>query len=388
MKVRRIELYHVDLRDRPPRHQLFLVRVSTEEGLQGLGEMAMPYGVGGEALLATARAVGRRFVLGADAGNPEQLWQRVFLGSYWGLGHSLALYGAMSGFDLAFWDIKGQAAGRGVAWLLGGVAQERLELYANHWYGDAREPEEFAARALEAKEKGWRGLKFDPFREHAGRTQAAAARLERGAALRGVARARAVREAVGPDFRLYFDLHGALSAQDAVRWGGALWELEPEFLEEPTDTLEPGFFARVREGLPGARLAGGERLYLRRQFVPFLERRLFDTAQPDVCLAGGITETRKILCLAESFGALGQIHNCAGPVCTAAAVHVMASVGNAGPQEWFPFWEDGRYELVEEAWEGFARDGELDVRGLVDRPGLGVRLNEDFAGRFLVEMIE
>ncbi|MCS6771965.1 MAG: mandelate racemase/muconate lactonizing enzyme family protein [Kiritimatiellae bacterium] len=383
MKVERIQLYHIDLRKRPPHHQLFAIRLCTDDGLCGVGEIAMPYGVGGESVLAAARAVGERFVLGCDPARPEALWQSVFRGSYWGLGHSLALYGAMAGFDLACWDIKGKSVGRPLHDLLGGRVRDSLDLYANHWYGDAKTPEEFAAKAAAAVAAGWRGLKFDPFREHAGRTQAAAVQLDPAAGKRGVARAKAVREAIGPDVRLYFDLHGALAPDDAVRWCAELVELEPAFIEEPVATLHADATARVRAALPRLPLAGGERLYLRQHFLPYLEKGLFDVVQPDVCLAGGITETRKIAALAESYSVRVQLHNCAGPICTAASLHLMLATPNASPQEWFPFWEDGRYDMVHEPFEPIARDGAFDAAH-ANRPGLGVELNDDYVQPFLV----
>lgn len=385
MKISSIQLYHVDLRNRPPHHQLFILRVLTDEGLEGAGEIAMPYGVSGESLIGALTAVARRFALGADPEKPEALWQKIFFSSYWALGHSLPLYAAMSGLDIACWDLKGKILDRPIHNLLGGATRQHISLYANHWYGDASEPSQFAERAAAAIEKGWKGLKFDPFREHAGRTQPAARHLEPSAARRGIARARAVREAIGYENRLYFDLHGALRAADVLRWGPALCELEPEFIEEPTDTLEPGATEAVRRGLPPSTpLAGGERLYLRQHFLPYLEKRLFQTIQPDVCQAGGITECRKIAALADAYQIHLQLHNCAGPVCTAASLHVMAAAPNAPVQEWFPFWEDERYSIVEQALEFLAEGSEFDIEEHLSAPGLGIRLNHDYLSRFPV----
>lgn len=383
MKVDRIQLFHVDLRKRSPHHQLFLVRLFTDEGVQGVGEIAMPYGVGGEGVLAVARAVGERFVLGSDPERPEALWERIFRGSYWGLGHALHLYAAMAGFDIACWDIKGKALRRPVADLLGGRLRDRLDLYANHWYGNAQAPEEFAEKAAATVAKGWRGLKFDPFREHAGRTQAASARLDPAAGKRGIARARAVRDAVGPDVQIYFDLHGALEPDDAIRWCAELAELDPAFIEEPVATLEPAAMERVRHALPRVPFAGGERLFLRKQALPILQRHVFDVLQPDVCMAGGITETRKIAILADSFAVRVQLHNCAGPICTAATLHVMATIPNAATQEWFPFWEDNRYAMVHRPFEPLAENGAFDLTRLSE-PGLGVELDESYIHPFLV----
>lgn len=382
MKINRIEFFHVDLRHTSPGHQLFVVQLTTEEGITGAGEIAMPYGTGGETVLAAAKALGERFVLNADAENPESLWQTVFRASYWALGHAVALYGAMSGYDIALWDIKGKVTGKPIWNLLGGKVRDRLPLYANHWYGNAQTPEEFAERAQQAVAKGWRGLKFDPFRRHAGRTQAAVQHLDKETARAGIAKAQAVRRAVGDEIDLYFDLHGALSAADAVRWGSALVELSPEFIEEPTDTLHWGASMEIRRALPQVPLAGGERLYLRQHFIPYFENRIFQTVQPDICLAGGITETRKIAVMAEAYQTRIQLHNCAGPICTAATVQLMAATANAAVQEWFPFWEDERYGIVTDPLDLKAADSTLDIARFAAAPGLGVELNLDFLHRY------
>ncbi|MCS7017880.1 MAG: mandelate racemase/muconate lactonizing enzyme family protein [Cytophagales bacterium] len=387
MKVEQIDLFHVDLRNTSPKHQLFLLQIITDEGITGAGEIAMPYGVGGETVLAAAKAVGERFILGANAEHPERLWQNIFRSSYWTMGHATALYGAMSGFDIALWDIKGKTVGKPIWYLLGGRVREQLPLYANHWYGNAQSPEEFAEQAQKAVAQGWRGLKFDPFRQHAGRTQSAVLQLDSASARKGIAKAQAVRLAVGSEVQLYFDLHGALSAADAIRWGSALAELAPEFVEEPTDTLHYGASLQIGKALPHLPLAGGERLYLRQHFIPYLEHRIFHTIQPDVCLAGGITETRKIATMAEAYQTLVQLHNCAGPVCSAATVQLMAATANAVVQEWFPFWEDGRYAIVTDPIEMKASNSTLDIALHASQPGLGVQLNMEYLRRWHVETL-
>lgn len=388
MKIVQIELFHVDLRKISPGHQLFLLRLLTDEGISGAGEMAMPYGVGGETLITAAKAIGQRFVLGWEADNPELLWQTIFRSSYWTLGHATALYGAMSGYDIALWDLKGQMANRPIWWLLGGKVHSQLVLYANHWYGNAQTPEELAEQAQKAVAQGWQGLKFDPFRQRASKTQPAIHYLDKNTARLGIAKAQAVRKAVGEEVRLYFDLHGALSPADAIRWGSALAELSPEFIEEPTDTLHYTASLPIRQALPHLPLAGGERLYLRQHFIPYLENRIFHTLQPDVCLAGGITETRKIAIMAEAYQTYVQLHNCASPVCTAATVQVMAATSNVIVQEWFPFWEDGRYAIVEDPLELKANHGVLDIDRHACQPGLGIRLNMDYLNRWKIETLK
>ena len=383
MKITAIDIYDIDLRKVPPHHHLVVLEVRTDAGVSGLGEIAMVYGDGAESCLAMARHLGAKYVLGSDAENPEALWQRIFRSSYWGIGRSLALYAAMSAYDIALWDIKGRAVGLPVHALLGGRVRDKIPLYANHWYRDAFEPAQFAERAADIVARGWRGVKFDPFRARADRQTPSGQHLDPATARRGIARVNAVREAIGPERDLFIDLHGALTARDAIRWGSELAAARPVFLEEPTDTLTVGPMAEIHRALPCVALAGGERLYTRQDFLPFLEARVFDVVQPDICLAGGFTEARKIATMAEAYQAQVQFHNCAGPICTAATIQLVAATSNCFVQEWFPMWEDNRYAIVENPPDLLAAEGHFNIAAHACRPGLGVSLDRDFIRPYL-----
>ncbi len=374
MKIEQVEFYHLDLRARAPGHQMIVVQLRTDEGLCGGGEIAMVYGDGAEGALATAQALAEKYVIGADPERPELLWHTLWRKTHWGSGRSAALSGAMSAFDIACWDIKGQAVGRPVHSLLGGKVRDRIKLYANHWYGDAVAPGEFAARAAATVADGYASLKFDPLRAKPKVNNGPSQYLDRATARLGVERVRAVREAIGPDCDLMIDLHGGPGATDAIRWCREIEEFNPLFIEEPTDTQGVKPMRKIAAALRCA-LAGGERLYNRQDFQPFLEAQVFDIIQPDICLAGGFTELRKIAAVADSYQVAIQPHNCAGPVCTAATVQLVAATTNFFIQEWFPYWEDGRYAMVTAALEPQARAGYLTIS---DAPGLGVTLDESY----------
>ena len=374
MKITSVEIFHVDLRDRPPRHQLVVLRLRTADGLSGLGEIAMAYGDGAESCVAMAAALAKKYVLGADAGRPEALWQRIFRDSYWGAGRSLALYGALSAIDIACWDIKARAAGLPVHAILGGKLRDEVELYANHWYRDAHTPGQFAERARAVIAAGFRGLKFDPLRSNASRCEVPSAWLSGSTERLAIERVAAVREAIGPDARLCIDLHGSSAAPEALRLARALAPFKPFFVEEPTDTLSVAHWARLRAEA-GVPLAGGERLYTRQDFIPFFEARVFDYIQPDIGLAGGFTEMRKIAAMADAYHVAVQPHNCAGPICSAATLHLVATLPNFVVQEWFPWWEDGRGGIVTTPPEGAERDGRIQIP---DTPGLGLELDEAY----------
>ncbi|NLX44042.1 MAG: mandelate racemase/muconate lactonizing enzyme family protein, partial [Chloroflexi bacterium] len=126
-------------------------------------------------------------------------------------------------------------------------------------------------------------------------------------------------------------------------------------------------------------VAAGERLYTRHDFRPYIERQLLAVIQPDMGLAGGLSEVKKIAAYAETYDIHVQPHNCAGPVSTAMAVQLDTCITNFIIQEWFPYRDARYYELVEhaldtDAVDGFYRPG--------DTPGLGVTLNREVAQRY------
>lgn len=119
-------------------------------------------------------------------------------------------------------------------------------------------------------------------------------------------------------------------------------------------------------------IAAGERLYTRYGFREYIEEQILDIIQPDLGLAGGVTETKKIAAYAETYNIHVQPHNCASPVATAAAVQLDSCITNFIIQEWFPYWPDDNYKIVIEDLEHQAKNGYLQIP---DKPGLGMELN-------------
>ena len=155
--------------------------------------------------------------------------------------------------------------------------------------------------------------------------------------------------------------------------GRRLEALDPFCYEEPVDALNVECMRKVAENV-GIPLAAGERLYTRYGFRQYLEGQILDILQPDLGLAGGITETKKIASYAETYDLHVQPHNCASPVATAAAIQLDACIPNFIIQEVFPYWPDANYALVTDALEHHVKASHLPVP---TRPGLGIELNED-----------
>src|SRR5262245_40929508 len=237
-----------------PRNYLF-IRLRTDTGLTGVGEATLEWQERTVQTLLHEWVEGR--VLGRDPFDVEAVVGGMIRDQYQG---GSTVMTAISGVEIAMWDLIGKACRQPVYRLLGGRRHARLPAYANGWYGGANTPQEFAEQARAAVGRGYRALKFDPF----GTAWKEMTAEEAEAAVDRVA---AVREAVGPHVGLMIEFHGRLSAGAAVamirrleRFGPILW------CEEPVAPESVELLASVRQAvtLP---IAAGERLYTLADFA-------------------------------------------------------------------------------------------------------------------------
>lgn len=363
-----------------------ILRLTTDQGIYGLGEVALAYGTGKSGGSGMLKDMVEQFVVGADPFLVEQMWHTLFRATFWGQGGGPVVYGAISAIDVALLDIKGKALGLPVYELMGGKTRDKIRVYANGWYRWSTPdgvkwcgpPEEYAERAAKAVADGFGALKFDPFFINAdGARQKPERYLTRERADLAYERVAAVRQAVGPDVDILVEVHGNLGTASAIEMGRRLADLEPFFYEEPVDAMNVECMLKVSQNVP-IPIAAGERLYTRYGFREHIEKQAIDILQPDLGLAGGITEVKKIATYAETYDLYVQPHNCAGPVNTAASVQLDACITNFVIQEWFPYRGTGFFELVEEALEPEVVSSELTIP---NKPGLGITLNEEGISR-------
>ncbi|MFO1071092.1 MAG: mandelate racemase/muconate lactonizing enzyme family protein [Geminicoccaceae bacterium] len=380
MRITRVTIHDVDYgRDYHTHWNPVIVRIDTDAGVSGAGELGLAYGTAAKGGIGMLRTLAERFLLGADPFAIEAIWETFFRRTFWGQGGGPVVYGAMSAIDEALWDIKGKALGVPVFELLGGRIHDEIRVYANGWYTGLNAPEAYADAALKVVADGYDALKFDPFGTTPdGRWHYPHRHIDRDWALLAVRRVEAVRKAVGPDVDILLDLHGNLGTTDAILYGRMLEASRPFFYEEPVDPMNVECMRKVSENVK-IPMAAGERLYTRYQFRPYLEAHCLDILQPDMGLCGGITEARKIAAYAETYNLHVQPHNCGGPVSTAAGVQLDASIPNFIIMEWFPYWTDDRYSIVHEPLEPQQRGGRFRIP---DKPGLGVELNDAYLARF------
>jgi galactonate dehydratase len=347
------------------------VQVDTDEGVSGYGE-ASNIPRGGSILTAHTVKALREALVGEDPADIERLWHKMYR-RYTYLGGRGLPTTALSGIDIALWDIKGKALGRPVYDLLGGKVHDDVRLY-DHFPPGVRTPEDHARAIREVTiARGHDAVKLDPFHDMmpyhtAYVTGQPTAETEHY----GYEIVRAIREEVGPRFEILIDAHGHYNVPTAIRLANNLFDQSAiEWFEEP---LPPESFEGLRQVRQHtrARICVGERLFTRYDFVPVFKDGLADYIMPDVVWTGGISELKKIATMAEAYYIPISPHNAQGSFQIVAGAHVMMTVPN------FYRLEHGSSAIPD--YNRFLteplnfHDGVLT---LPDRPGLGYDLNMD-----------
>ncbi|MBM3875541.1 MAG: mandelate racemase/muconate lactonizing enzyme family protein [Verrucomicrobia bacterium] len=338
-----------------------LVAVHTDEGLTGLGSVFT-----NDALVRAAIAVVEPLWRGENALEPERVSETLHQNTFW-LGRGGSITHAISGIDIALWDLLGKATGQPVGRLLGGRHRERVKPYASVLMD---EPEKLRDHLLEVKARGFRAFKigWGPF----GR---------RGSFASDEAIVRAARDAVSADSLLMVDA----GASDAWWPNGYKWALrtcmmlrdyDVHWFEEALlpDAIEDHATLREHSPVP---IAGGEVLTRRQSFQPWLERRALDIVQPDVTKVGGISEERRIAWMAQEHGVRFIPHGWNTAVGLAADLQLASAFPGTDLVEYLtgsPFID----EIAAGGWT-------LDASGMLpipDAPGLGLALDPDAVRRY------
>lgn len=384
MKVTSVEVFDLEMEEAPTWHPV-LIRVNTDEGISGVGEVGLAYGIGHSAGAGMAKNLAEAFVLGVDPFQSEKLWETMFRSSFWAQGGGPVVFGGMSAVDIAMWDIKGKALGVPVYQLLGGKTNDKLRTYASQiqfgWDGELKglgSAEGYADAARKAVAQGYDCVKIDPIMLDA--------EGNRGANLRTVFtnaqlrffydRVKAVRDAVGPDVDIILEVHSLPSATTGIQLGRVWEDLNCMYYEEPVNYLNVGLQEKVT-GSVRIPMAAGERLYTRWGYRQYFEKQTLDVIQPDLCLVGGITEGKKVCDYANTYDITVQVHVCGSPVSTAAALQLESVIPN------FLIHEHHTHALNAYNREICVQDYQPEKGTFVapDLPGLGIELNDDVVMR-------
>ena len=336
-----------------------LIEVVTDEGVTGLGSVFTS-----AALVQGAMGVLRPFLIGASALDPAVVSETLHQNTFW-QGRGGAITHAISGIDIALWDIFGKVCRQPISRLLGGRQRDRIKPYGSLLM---TEPEGMAERLHAGLERGFRAFKigWGPFGRRDARTDEAIIA--------------ASREVVGPDVELMVDAGGS----DAYWPHGYKWALETAkmlanyqvtWFEEALRPDDIDGYVKLTAHSP-VPIASCEVLTRRQAFLPWIERRAVDYIQPDVTKVGGLTEEHRIAQCADDHQILFVPHGWNTAVGLAADLQLVAAAGNARWVEYItpaPYIEELCAEppVMDEQW----------ILPIPDGPGLGFRWNEDGSAR-------
>lgn len=368
----------------PQRNYIF-VKIETDEGVYGWGEASLNWS---EHEVMTRLEQMTPLLIGQDPTRIQDLWHYLYARNYW-LGGSISM-AALSGIDMALWDILGKRAGLPVYQLLGGKSREGVVVY-NHAIGDtieetAEQVEEFVAQGykvvrVQVGEYGGVGNHAESF---AGERADGNAYVERteyfhaGAYMENVPKLfESLRARFGMELELFHDVHGKLTPIEACGLAKALEPYRLLFLEDPLRPEHRESF-RLLRGHTTTPLGVGEIMSSKYDLLPLFQEQLIDYYRLPPVHGGGISEAMKIAALAEPYQIRSAFHgpDDIGPIAQAAAVHVSRAIHNFGVLEWANF-NAPTHEVVSGICTlraGLAYPQEL--------PGLGINVNEELAERY------
>ncbi len=337
-----------------------LIAVHTDAGMVGLGSVFT-----NDRLVQASLDILKPLFQGENALEPERVSEKLHQHMFW-LGRGGSITHAISGIDIALWDLLGQASGQPIGRLLGGMYIDRIQPYASLLM---EEPDRMKESLSIVRQNGFRAFKigWGPFGRRNAKTDEAIVA--------------AARESIGDECHLMVDAGGsdaywgrnykwAIQTARMLENYGVVWfeeALSPDALED---------FIKLREHSP-VPISGGEVLTRRQSFLPWLSQGAFDIVQPDVTKVGGLSEERRIAWMAQDFGVEFVPHGWNTAVGLAADLHLASAIPNTRFVEYLtgsPFID----ELVDEPWC-------LDDHGCLlipDRPGLGIKLNLDAVEKY------
>ena len=360
--------------------QAVLVKVSTDENIVGWGEAAS---FGGPPQITTTVIEEEiaPLIINENPLNIEKIWKKVYHRSYQHARGGLVIC-ALSGVDIALWDIRAKYAKLPLYQLLGGY-RDRVKAYASGgFYKEGEKTEDLAIAMKSYVDRGYQAVKVKVGRNHTPLNPIElmphpeiAWTLEEDCQ-----RVEAVRKAIGPDIQLIVDANAAWDAHTALMMGRRFEELGVYAFEEPISTDDIAGSAYLSEKLD-IKIAGYETEQRLFGFRNLIAHRCVGMIQPDLTWAGGITECRKIAAFAQAYNISCSPHCFSSCVAVAASLHFLGSIPNGEFLEMDQNPNGLRTELIKEPIE-IDRDGYVPI---LDKPGLGVEPLEDVMKKYEVK---
>jgi D-galactarolactone cycloisomerase len=341
-----------------------LVEIETDDGLTGWGECFGP-----ASLNAAVVQAFNKYLIGADPCASEAIWQ-ILYSRFRDQGQKGLAITALSGVDIALWDLRGKALGVPAHRLMGGPLRTRVQAYATGTFRlDEGDPLDYIVREVkEYAAQGFEGMKLKIGRD-----------VEEDVEL-----IKAVRAAIGPSHKLMIDANHGYDALEAIALGLRVADQNIEWFEEPVVPEDLASYREVKRGQP-IPLAGGECEFTRWGFLNILTTRSMDILQPDTCAAGGLSECKKIADMAAAFGVRYLPHVWGTGISLAAALQLLAVLPHTppriNPRE--PLLE---FDRTEHAFRQAILAKPLEHEGgwmqIPTGPGLGIEINRDTLREF------
>lgn len=361
----KVPLKITDVRTVPVSRYLF-VQIETNEGIVGLGESGT-WGF----LEASERAVEtfKRYLVGQDPLRIEHHWQYLYRSTHF---TGAAIMGALSAIDIALWDIAGKYFGVPCYQLLGGKCRDKVRVYY-HVFGNTKE--KLIQGCIDAKNAGFTAVgHLTPFLDESRSVPYSKIYVDK--VEDAIDTVRRYREAVGREVDLCIEIHRRMSPAEAVAFAEGVAPYHPFFIEDPIlpDNLDAMELISRKINIP---IATGERFFTMQQFATLLQRGAVQYPRVDVCLAGGLSQSKKIAAIAEAYFARVVPHNPLSPVSTAACVQLAACIPNFALQE----YPRGEHEAPKSEIVTGALDHEKGYLIVPEKPGIGVELAPGAAER-------
>ncbi|MVW71214.1 mandelate racemase/muconate lactonizing enzyme family protein [Bordetella sp. 15P40C-2] len=345
-----------------------IVEIETADGVVGWGEC---YGPSQVARAYIESQYGPRLI-GRDPFDVEVIWEDLYnrIKDYGSKGMAIS---ALSGIDIALWDIIGKICGKPVHKLIGGAYRTEVTAYATGLYfiDMDRLIEEAVEEARAYVEEGFTAIKM---------------KIGLGSPKLDIERVAAVRKAIGDEVRLMVDANHCFTVPAAIRLGRELEQLNVEWFEEPISPEDVDGYIEVTRALDMA-VAGGENEFTRWGFRDLVARKAMDIVQPDVCAAGGISECRKIATLAAAHGVECVPHAWGSAIGLAATLHFLAALPDQ-PPSFRPMPPLLEFEQCENPFrDELSVEPIVQHKGVVQIPtgaGLGIEIRREILDRYRV----
>jgi D-galactarolactone cycloisomerase len=332
-----------------------IVKVTTDDGLVGWGESH--HGRAHSTIAHLINGALRRLITGLDAADVVGVWNKIYKSQLASHGMGAGTSMAMSGIDMALWDIRGKATGWPLYRLLGGSSRP-VPAYAGGIALGYQEPARLVDEARPMLDAGYRALKL-----RVGDTPA-----------RDIARIEAIRQAFGDEIAILTDANIGYTIADARAVMPAMARLGVGWLEEPFPAHDHRTYAEAKS-FSITPLAAGENHYTRFEFHRVIEDRILTILQPDISKAGGVTEVMRIAAMASAWKLPVHPHSSMTGLNQAASIHLLCAIDNGGYFE-ADLSRDNHFRdtLVSKPWE----IGQYGCVRPLDGPGLGLEVDEDF----------